>query len=80
MDSKARKDMVEACGGMFVGYRVPIDTERATGPTGLDFVCSLAGETVTLSVEVSDLEGPKAASAEVDVVLALDPADVPSCP
>jgi hypothetical protein len=70
----------EACGGVFTNYQVPIDTDRATGPTGQDFVCSLAGAEVTLSMNVADLGSPKTAAAQIDVTLALDPADVPNCP
>lgn len=69
-----------ACTGVFYGVRAFIETDRPTGPAGQEFVCSLAGEAVTLSVVTEDLVSLRQATAEVDVVLQLDPADIPNCP
>lgn len=69
-----------ACSGTFYNTRAFIETDRDTGPAGLDFVCGLAGETVTFSVVVEDIVSLRQATAEVQVVLELDPADVPECP
>lgn len=68
------------CDGTFSAVRAYLDTDPPDGPTGQDFVCALAGETVTLSVEATGLDGGSEATGEVDVVLALDRLDIPSCP
>lgn len=65
------------CAGTFSGVRA---TLRETGPTGQAVVCGLAGQTAMLSMRVADFEGTREATTDVDVILALDPADVSRCP
>lgn len=72
-----------SCAGVFYGIRAFVETDRPSGPSGLAFVCGLEGETVTLSIAVGDLgdegEPVRETTNEVDVILALDPKDVPDC-
>lgn len=68
------------CEGVFYGVRTFVEATRDSGPTGLDFVCALAGRTVTFALTTEDLSTGRQETAEVDVVLALDPIDVPNCP
>ena len=68
-----------ACEGTHWGERAYLDTERDSGPQGLDFVCGLEGQTFELTVDVADLVSGRSASGTVSVVAALDPIDVAEC-
>jgi hypothetical protein len=68
-----------ACEGTHWGERAYLDTDRDSGPKGLEFVCSLDGQNLELTVEVADLVSGRSASGTVSVVAALDPVDVADC-
>lgn len=63
----------ETCAGSLSGRQARIDSE-----VGVD-VCDLDGETVHLRIDVTDLADARAASCEVDVVIALDAAALAEC-
>lgn len=68
-----------SCTGNFFNVRAFLDTDRATGPSDIDFVCSLAGKTLAFSIEVSDISGARMSVGTVNVIADPDPADAATC-
>ncbi|MEQ1564884.1 MAG: hypothetical protein ABMA64_04545 [Myxococcota bacterium] len=68
------------CDGAFAGLRAYVDTDQATGPTGLDLICALEGVEMELCVNVTDIVDGRSADQCVTVTAELDAVDVPNCP
>lgn len=73
----------EVCDGSFFGVRAFLDDtfgelDAYTNPQ--DVICGLAGELLTLTVTVMDLNTLQSASASVDVTATLDANDIQICP
>ena len=72
-----------ACTGSFFGVRAFLDDAFESLDTGTepqDFICSLAGEILTLTVNLTDLTSGATATSTVDVTATLDQNDIQVCP
>jgi hypothetical protein len=69
------------CEGQFYGVRAYLDDvdPSALGMNFQEFICSLEGVELELSVDVSDLSTQETASSSVTVVAQLDSSDVQTC-
>ncbi|MCB9689715.1 MAG: hypothetical protein H6738_24430 [Alphaproteobacteria bacterium] len=73
----------DACTGSFFSVRAFLDDtfgELDTGTSPQDVICGLAGEILTLTIAVTDLNTGAGTEATVDVTATLDPNDIQICP
>lgn len=73
----------ETCTGNFYEVRAYVDDEFADLPVGTDllhdYVCPLAGQALTVELEVSDIDRETVLTERVTGTLLLDPYDVSAC-